>query len=279
MIYCDKDALKPKNDFLKDIFRTLQYRRDFFRDNPFYFRPEGIMCFCGAQSEGKTLSAVQLVLNLMQKYPMCIVCTNVKLTNHPFNAHLYKNGDKLTLYSDEDGKEITQRTIFDGQHRDVVVEYEGLDSLKYVKNGKFGVIFLIDEIHLELNSMESKNIDMNYFIELSQARKQRVFIVGTSQKYMRMHIALRQQCHFVVNCHNFFGVIQRNQLIDNQSSYEENGKLHCSVLKNIWFAHSPEMYNEYDTYQKMKRYMNEWKEKPREQEIVVLTSSAVEVKK
>lgn len=275
-MYVDRQALKPEGFMPKDILRTIAYKRDFYRENPYYFRPEGIICFCGAQGEGKTLSAVQFVLNLLEKYPYCILCTNVKLTNHPFNAHLYRseeNKNELVLYSDVDGEPITPESIFFGQHSGVVVEYQGLDSLKFVKNGKLGVIYLIDEIHLELNSMESKNIDMNYFIELSQQRKQRCLVVGTSQKYMRMHIALRQQCHFVVNCKNYFGLIQKNQLIDNQESYEENGKLHCAVIKNIYFAHTPEMYNEYDTYQKMHRYLNEWKEKPRESSVVVIERS------
>lgn len=275
-MYVDKKALKPEGFMPRDILRTISYKQDFFRENPYYFRPEGIICFCGAQGEGKTLSAVQFVLNLMEKYPYCILCTNVKLTNHPFNAHLYRSVEdpkKLVLYSDVDGEPITPESIFYGQHSNVVVEYEGLDSLKYVKNGKLGVIYLIDEIHLELNSMESKNIDMNYFIELSQQRKQRCLVVGTSQKYMRMHIALRQQCHYVVNCSCLFGLIQKNQLINNQESYEENGKLNCAVVKNIWFAHTPEMYNEYDTYQKMHRYLNEWKEKPRELAVVVVERS------
>lgn len=279
-MYIDKKALKPEGFFPADVIKTLQYKRDFYRDNPYYFRPEGIVCFCGAQGEGKTLSAVQTLKNLHEKYPYSIICTNVKLRSYPYNAHLYKkkNGaDELVLVSDVDNEEITPETIFSGQHTDVVVEYEGLDSLVYVQNGKLGVIYLIDEIHLELNSMESKNIDMNYFIELSQQRKQRKIILGTSQKYMRMHIALRQQCHYVVNCKCYFGCVQINKLIDNQESYEENGKLHCKVIKNIFFAHTPDMYNEYDTYQKMKRYKNEWKEKPREASVVVLERSSVTV--
>lgn len=276
-MYVDKQALKPEGFLPADIIRTLQYKRDFYRDNPYYFRPEGIICFCGAQGEGKTLSAVQTCLNIHEKYPYSIICTNVQLKNHPFNAHLYKkdDSDELVLISDVDGEEITPETIFAGQHTDVVVEYQGLDSLVYLNNAQLGVIYLIDEIHLELNSMESKNIDMNYFIELSQQRKQRKLILCTSQKYMRMHIALRQQCHFVVNCSCYFGCVQRNQLINNQESHEENGKLVCKVIKNIWFAHTPEMYNEYDTYQKMKRYKNEWKEKPRENSVLVLERSGV----
>lgn len=274
-MYVDKQALKSDGFLPADAIRTLQYKRDFYKENPFYFRSEGIIVFCGSQGEGKTLSAVQMALNLFNKYPFSILVTNVKLNNYPFNAHLRRDREskELFLVSDIDNQVITSETVFAGQHNDVVVEYEGLDSLLHINNSKLGVIYLIDEIHLELNSMESKNIDMNYFVELSQQRKQRKIIIGTSQKYMRMHIALRQQCHYVVNCHCYFGCVQRNQLINNQEAYEKDGKLCCKTSKNIWFAHTPEMYNEYDTYQKMQRYKNEWKEFSRQPEVVVLERS------
>ncbi|MFQ9701887.1 MAG: hypothetical protein ACLR0U_04940 [Enterocloster clostridioformis] len=42
---------------------------------------------------------------------------------------------------------------------------------------------MIDEIHLEFNSLESKNIDIEVMIEVSQQRKQRKHIIGTSQVY------------------------------------------------------------------------------------------------
>lgn len=276
-MYVDKQALKSDGFLPADALRTIQYKRDFYRENPFYFRPEGIICFCGSQGEGKTLSSVQMALNLFNKYPFSIICTNVKLKNHPFNAHLKRDkaSGELFLVSDIDNEVITSETIFNGQHNDVVVEYGGLDSLVHINNEKLGVIYLIDEIHLELNSMESKNIDMNYFVELSQQRKQRKIIICTSQKYMRMHIALRQQCHYVVNCHCYLGCIQKNQLINNQEAYEKDGKLVCKTSKNFWFAHTPEMYNEYDTYQKMKRYKNEWAEFSRQPEVVVLERSNV----
>ena len=140
-----------------------------------------------------------------------------------------------------------------------VIPYNGIESLTSHENGLCGVIYFIDEIHLEFNSLESKNVPIEVMIEVSQQRKQRKHIVGTSQVYMRMAKPLREQIKNVVICKNFFKCIQFNRLIDGESAYEENGKLKFDTVKNIIWFHSPKLYNSYDTYAKMKRYRKEWK--------------------
>lgn len=214
-----------KNPF--DIAKGIKYDIDFRKSHPDFFEPEGILIFCGPQGSGKTLSAVQYVKRVCEEYPHAILVTNVDI----------KGLNPLTE----------------------VVEYDGLDCLKNIENGYGGVIYFIDEIHLELNSLESKNIDMDVIVELSQQRKQRKHIVGTSQVYMRMAKPLREQVKDVVLCRNFFKYIQFNKLIDGFGSVEENGKLKADVVhKYLWF-HNPRLYGSYDTYAKMKRYKQEWK--------------------
>lgn len=211
----------------KNIVDSVKYKIDFRRNNPDYFEPEGILIFCGSQGSGKTLSAVQYVKKICELYPKAILVTNTDISGLP---------------------EHTQ-----------VIEYDGLECLKNIENGQFGVIYFIDEIHLELNSLESKNIDMDTIVELSQQRKQRKHIVGTSQVYMRMAKPLREQVKDIVLCQNYFRLIQYNILIDGFTSVEENGKLKADIVKKyIWF-HSPALYGSYDTYAKMRRYKKEWK--------------------
>lgn len=176
---------------------------------------------------GKTLSAVQYVKKVCELYPKCILCTNTKISGLPSYTK--------------------------------VIEYEGIESLTKLENGKEGVLYFIDEIHLEFNSLESKNVPIEVMIEVSQQRKQRKHIVGTSQVYMRMAKPFREQIKNVVICKNFFKSIQFNRLIDGDSAVEKNGKLVFDTVKySIWF-HSPELYGSYDTYAKMKRYRKEWK--------------------
>ena len=209
-----------------NVFKVALHNAAFKKAHPEYFEPEGLLIFCGAQGSGKTISAVQYVKKICKAYPKAILCTNVAISGLP---------------------EETQ-----------VVEYDGIDCLKTLENGYAGVIYLIDEIHLEFNSLESKNIDIEVMVEVSQQRKQRKHIIGTTQVYGRLAKPFREQIRNVVLCSNFGKVLQVNRLIDGLKSREEDGKLiteTCSV--HAWF-HSPALYDCYDTYAKMKRYRKEW---------------------
>lgn len=214
-----------------DLYRSVKFKSGFRKDHPEYFDPEGLMIFCGPQGSGKTLSAVQYCRKILEEYPSCKFVTNVAIEGIPDSIE--------------------------------VIEYDGLETLMGVSNGYAGVLYLIDEIHLEFNSLESKNISIEEMTEFAQQRKQRKHIVGTSQVYMRLAKPLREQIHDVVLCKNYFGLIQRNQLIDGTTAVEENGKLKCDVKGNFWWIHSPELYGCYDTYAKMKRYKKEWKGRSR----------------
>lgn len=210
-----------------NLFRIAKYKRDFIKAHPTYFNPDGLLIFCGAQGEGKTLSAVDYVKKLTWDYPNAILCTNVDI----------KGLNPLTK----------------------IIEYDGLNCLTSIENGYDGVIYLIDEIHLEFNSLESKNIPIEVMIEVSQQRKQRKHIVGTSQQFMRLAKPLREQVKNLVICRKIFGCIQFNKLIDGSTIQEKDGHIHMEVKKRcIWF-HSPDIYDSYDTYKKMRRYRDEWK--------------------
>ena len=139
-----------------------------------------------------------------------------------------------------------------------VIEYDGLHCLTSIENGYDGVIYLIDEIHLEFNSLESKNIPIEVMIEVSQQRKQRKHIVGTSQQFLRLAKPLREQVRNLVLCNNILGCIQVNKLVDGSTIKEKDGHVQMEVKKRaIWF-HTPDLYDSYDTYKKMRRYRKEW---------------------
>lgn len=228
-----KDLLKGSKD-IENIVGLLKYHKDFKKEHPNYFYPEGLMIFCGAQGDGKTLSAVQYVLKLCKEYPFAKLVTNVDIQGLP---------------------EWTE-----------VIEYNGMESLTLISNGEYGVIYLIDEIHLEFNSLESKNIDIEIMVEVSQQRKQRKHIVGTTQVYGRLAKPFREQLKDCVLCKNYFKFLQVNTLINSQNSHEENGKLITDKCKRyIWF-HSPTLYKSYDTFAKMKRYRNEWQGRTKNKE-------------
>lgn len=216
-----KKALKGSLD-VSDCFETLEWKRSFAKNHPDYFPVDGLLMFCGPQGSGKTLSAVKYVSTLMKKYPKAILVSNVDIKGVKY------------------------------------IPYDGIDSLFNVSNGENGVIYLIDEIHLEFNSLESRNISIEEMTEFSQQRKQRKHIVGTSQVYMRLAKPCREQIRDVVLCSNIGGVLQHNVLIDGLTSTENNGKFFGKVVKNFWWFHTPKLYECYDTYAKMQRYKKEW---------------------
>ena len=106
--------------------------------------------------------------------------------------------------------------------------------------------------------MESKNIDIEVMIEVSQQRKQRKHIIGTSQVYGRLAKPFREQIRNVVLCANFMRILQVNTLIDGSKSVEKDGKLVTDTVKRFVWFHDPSLYDSYDTYAKMKRYKKEW---------------------
>lgn len=242
----------------------------------------GLLVFCGSQGSGKTLSAVQYSSKCLDKYYKSIFCTNVEIKDYPINCYYSRknfndNGieknivEYFTLVSSQlvrrvvsyykDGEQISEIEDFHviGFNGRIVIEYNGLNCLKEIENGEQGVVYLIDEIHLEFNSLESKNIPIEVMVEVSQQRKQRKHIIGTSQVYMRMAKPFREQIKNVLICRNFFRCIQWNRLIDGETSHEENGKLAFDTQKYILWFHTPKLYKSYDTYKKMRRYRDEWK--------------------
>lgn len=211
------------------LFRSLAFKRQFKKAHPTYFDLEGLLVFCGPQGAGKTLSAVQYCKKVLSRYPNCLFCTNVSISGLP---------------------ETT-----------TVIPYNGLDSLSDLNNGLEGVLYLIDEIHLEWNSLESKSISVEEMTEFAQQRKQRKHIVGTSQVFMRLAKPLREQIKRVVICENWAGLIQHNYEIDGTTAVEEGGKLHAEIKRQYWWFHTPELYESYDTFAKMQRYKMAWKDR------------------
>lgn len=229
-----KGSLNPKH-----VFNIIKYRINFRRSHPDWFDPDGICVFVGPQGSGKTLSAVQYVKNLLLAYPKSILVSNLQLKDYPIiSFDDYKTDNPDSTYDDY----LKNNRVFPFNNND--------DFLLY-KNSEKGVIFLVDEIQLYLNSLESKNINMEVITQLSQQRKQRLHIVCTSQVFGRMAKPLREQFSCVMLCKCFFSLLQCNSLIDRDSIGSDNSsgtELSGVTKRKFWWWHSPELYGSYDTY-------------------------------
>lgn len=203
----------------RGLAQYVKFRMEFDANHPDYFYPDGLCIFVGPQGSGKTLSAVNYVYKLLDAYPRSILVSNLKLTDYPFDGkcvHLFEDNDDFSRYSNEEQ----------------------------------GVIFLVDEIQLYLNSLQSKNINLEVVAQISQQRKQRVHIVATSQVFGRMAKPLREQFSTVMLCTAKANCLQVNYWLDRDSiESQDNGAtaLTGEVKEKFVWWRTPEMFARYDT--------------------------------
>ena len=176
----------------------------------------GVTCFCGKQGSGKTIGVVREVERLKELYPKSIVCTNIDYINQDV---------RLTSWL----------------------------QLLELRNGKDGVIFVIDEV-------QNQGLDWTKFPDtlmrvITQQRKQNIKIFLTAQVYKTVVIQLRRQCFDVVECKTFFGrwttykcydAEEYNNVIDNPTP-EKKIKLPKKYKDS--FIQDNNIRNLYDTSQ------------------------------
>lgn len=200
--------------------QALLYTARYYMANPTFFHPDGIWVFCGPQGSGKTLSAVQTAQKIAHEYPNARVISNFEFE------------------------------LLDGSRPEEFIDY---DQLTNEDNGISGLIFVLDEIHVLWNSLESKNIPITEMAALCQMRKSRRLIIGTSQVYGRIAKPIREQLKYVILCRNFLKVLQVNEVCDPTMSTEINGNISPEVLCTRWWFHTPALYKSYETLEKIKR--------------------------
>ena len=137
----------------------------------------GLTIFCGRQGGGKTISMVEYLDKMKDKFPDCKIVTN-------FN---YIRQDMPFV----DWRQFTE-----------------------VRNGLDGVIFAIDELQNEYNSNSWQDFPEELLSTVTMQRKQRIKIVATSQVFTRVVKQLREQCYEVVECKTILGRWTRQKCFD-----------------------------------------------------------------
>lgn len=237
-----------KNTFISQITKENKPRLESLRDDmkarkdPNFFWPTGTQVYCGRQGSGKTISAVKHLMDLKKRYPRSIVVTNLELS---FLAPRKFN-------TKQDLQHISQRFIPNKEY----ILFQDVNQLSMalvtINNGFNGVIIVIDEIHTYFNALESKNIPMYVFTEISQQRKQRKLIIGTSQLFMRMAKPLREQCDNLIICKTYVGIFTKQMAYDGMELDQDySGKLIGNLKKTGWFFHTREIRSAFNTYQKV----------------------------
>lgn len=201
-------------------FGAAYYTARYLMANPYYFHPDGIWVFTGPQGSGKTLSAVNCARHMAERYPHARVISNID----------FELGDGS----------LPER-------------FEDYSQLSEEDNGIEGLIFVLDEVHILWNSLESKSIPIADMAALCQMRKARRVIIGTSQVYSRIAKPIREQLKYVILCHRLLRFMQYNVVCDPTECKEINGSIHPRpIATRIWF-HTKELYDAYETLEKVQR--------------------------
>lgn len=196
---------RPKivlRSFFQTFLQTLSYRDDGF---PF----SGIYIFCGGQGTGKTLHAVDFILQLRRSFPDTLLVSNIPLA-------------------------------IDG-----VIPYKGLSDFD-LNNGTKGIIYLLDEIQSLYSSMQSQHVGDSQLYVWAQNRKNRRVIIGTTQRFSRVAKPIREQCKWLIDMRghifNFFALRQYEGY-----NFDDDGKYYGRRPWIQLSCPSIDTYRAYDT--------------------------------
>lgn len=236
----------------------------FDKKDPDELRATGSQIYHGRQRQGKTYSMVYHFHRLKRRYPRLLVVSNIHLSYRIkvkrktflkfFKYKVYYRGKLIEnkVESEADLRAITDLQAFkDGLwQRDNYIYYQSYDTLlmllRKARNGKYGVQFMIDEIHQYFHSHDSKSMPVWVAQIFSQQMKQYILVTGTVQKWENVIKALREQIQHLILCYRSGWRI--NQIvIDPEDITNEYGEMTAPVKRRGFFHMSNMVSNSYDT--------------------------------
>lgn len=221
-------------------YKTIKYDVTNKKD-PDEFPFVGSQMFHGMQGEGKTVSMYKYALDVKQDYPKAIIVSNLNLVDFkPISADsLEKLYDLYELYDIDFWKQhYIKAESFD----------EIMHVLRFVRNGKYGVIFMIDEIHNYFHSHDSKATPMWVVQVFSQQRKQHLMVLGTVQDWNDLTKVIRTQAKNLILCHKI-GYFITQTVVDPRTMEMEYGEVYFPVKRKGMFFLSKKIRDGIDTYQ------------------------------
>lgn len=182
---------------------------------PFY----GMHFYCGRQGSGKTYSMTHELETIRKKYPNCKIYTNY--------GYKYQT---MPIYN-----------------------ISMLQNEKYY-NGENGVVFAIDEIQNLYQASNVNNVTPDVLGVITQLRKQKVYIVCSSQVFTRVSKPLREQAFYVTECKTIFHslTICKKYNADEYLLDLDRVEKKSTPIERYSIVHSDELRNCYDTYQLIK---------------------------
>ena len=126
-------------------------------------------------------------------------------------------------------------------------ELDNWMKLTDYKNGKQGVVAVIDETQNWFGSNQAKRFPPQMLSVITQNRKNRRLILGTSQSFHLLAKTLRSQVTEVRDCLTLLGCI--TIVVRKEPELDYEGNVIKLKFKGVyWFVHTVEMRESYDTY-------------------------------
>lgn len=174
------------------------------------FGYKGLVIFEGRQGSGKTISMIQFARQMQEEYPRVKCITNLGYTKQDDELNHWK---KLTDYS----------------------------------NDKYGVICVMDELQNWFSSNQSKDFPPEMLQVITQNRKNRRIILGTSQNFYLLAKAIRSQCTEIRRCITLLGcltIVRRLEpILDSDGNVKE-----FKSIGYYFYVHDKDLRDSYDTY-------------------------------
>ena len=222
------------------------------------FRGYGFWAFCGLGGSGKTLSIVNYLLKIQEKYPNVKVFTNFYYKNATGSINSWKDlieKENINIY-EISRKEYDKRVKWGQKH--VFMCLSDNNRIVYKKRVNDGIIFGFDEIHLTFESTKWKDAPENLLDYISQQRKLHKQIVSSSQVFTRIDKKLREQTNYVIECKSFLGgrlvvnsYYKTVEYIANGDKMDKGQRKRKVAKRDVYIAYN-NIRNSYNTEQVMK---------------------------
>lgn len=201
-----------KKGILRRIFIDTphQFVVDLFNKEADFFSYQGLIIFEGRQGAGKTISMIEFAMRMQEEFPLAKCITNL--------GYKYEN-----------------------------TKLKDWRMLMNYKNGHQGVIVVMDELQNWFSSNDSKNFPPEMLGVITQNRKNRRIILGTSQNFYLLAKAIRSQATEVRRCTTLLGcltIVRRFEpILDSEGIVVEWKKRGM-----YFFVHNKKLRESYDTY-------------------------------
>jgi len=211
-----RKVVKKRNMFYQLFVEfPRRYAKDLLEREPDFFRYQGLHIFCGEQGSGKTIALVEFMLRMQKEYPSAKTMSNFG-------------------YLNQDTELVHWKQLLD------------------YKNGFKGVIVGIDELQNWFSSNESSNFPVEMLEVVTQNRKNRRVILGTSQVFTRLAKPIREQATLIYEPITLFGCLTivrvKKPVLDSSGDVIEKKSRGW-----YFFIHTDELRNAYDTYKVIER--------------------------